>query len=65
MEMLNVILSILSSALSIVATFIAFSSKKKVAELRDRYEGNKFVANGDSNVQVLGTGNQVSTHDGR
>ena len=62
MEMFEMMLSIVASALSIVATVIAFKSKKEVERLRDFYEGNKYTATGDGNVQVTGAGNQVNAH---
>ena len=60
--MLEIVLSIVASILSIAATVIALRSKKEVERLRDLYEGNKLTANGDGNAQVMGTGNQVSTN---
>ena len=63
METVDVMLSIVASALSIVATVIAFKSKKEVDRLRNLYEGNKLNAIGNENTQVVGTGNQVNTHD--
>lgn len=60
--MLDNILSILASALSIFATIVAFKSKKEVERLRDLYEGNRLTVNGDGNAQVMGTGNQVNTN---
>lgn len=60
--MLDIILSIVASVLSIAAAIVAFKSKKEVEKLRDLYEGNKLTANGDSNAQVMGTGNQVNTN---
>lgn len=62
MEMLEIVLSIVASAFSIVATVIAFKSKKEVERLRDFYEGNKHAATGDGNVQITGAGNQVNAH---
>ena len=63
MEMLEIVLSIIASILSIVATIIAFKSKKEVERLRDLYEGNKLNARGDGNTQVMGTGNRVNVND--
>ena len=63
MEMVDVMLSIVASVLSIVATVIAFKNKKYIDKLRDLYEGNKMNATGNENIQVVGTGNQVNTHD--
>lgn len=63
METVDVMLSIMASALSIVATVIAFKSKKEVDRLRNLYEGNKLNAIGNENTQVVGAGNQVNTHD--
>lgn len=63
MEMIDVMLSIVASALSIVATVVAFKSKKGVDRLRDLYEGNKLNVTGNENTQVVGTGNRVNTHD--
>lgn len=62
MEVLEIVLSIVASLLSIAATIVAFKSKKEVDRLRDLYEGNSFTANGNANAQVMGTGNQVNTH---
>ena len=63
METVDVMLSIVASALSIVATVIAFKSKKEVDRIRNLYEGNKLNAIGNENTQVVGTGNRVTTHD--
>lgn len=63
MEMIDVMLSIVASALSIVATVVAFKSKKGVDRLRDLYEGNKLNVTGNENTQVVGAGNRVNTHD--
>lgn len=63
MEMIDVMLSIVASALSIVATVVAFKSKREVDKLRDLYEGNKLNVTGNENTQVVGTGNRVNTHD--
>lgn len=63
METVDVMLSIVASALSIVATVIAFKSKKEVDRIRNLYEGNKLNAIGNENTQVVGTGNRVNTHD--
>ncbi len=62
MEILEIVLNIVASALSIAATIVAFKSKKEVERLRDLYEDNKFTANGNGNAQVMGTGNQVNTN---
>lgn len=62
METLEIVLSIVASLLSIVATITAFKSKKEVERLRDCYKSNEQTATGDGDVQVVGTGNQVSTH---
>ena len=61
-EMLEIVLSIVASVLSIAATVVAFKNKKEVERLRDLYEGNKLTANGNGNAQVMGTGNQVNTN---
>ena len=62
MEMLEIVLSIMTSVLSIAATVVAFKSKKEVERLRDLYEGNKLTANGNGNAQVMGMGNQVNAN---
>ena len=48
--MLEIVLSIIASILSIVATIIAFKSKREVESLRDLYEGNKLTASGNGNT---------------
>lgn len=63
MEMLEIVLSIIASILSIVATIIAFKSKREVENLRDLYEGNKLTASGNGNTQVMGTSNRVNAND--
>lgn len=60
--MLEIVLSIVASVLSIAATVVAFKNKKEVERLRDLYEGNKLTANGNGNAQVMDTGNQVNTN---
>ena len=60
--MLEIVLSIVASVLSIAATVVAFKNKKEVERLRDLYEGNKLTVNGNGNAQVMGTGNQVNTN---
>lgn len=61
-EIVEIAFSIVASALSIIATIVAFKSKKEVESLRDRYENNEHTAIGDGNAQIVGTGNQVNTH---
>ena len=53
METVDVMLSIMASALSIVATVIAFKSKKEVDRLRNLYEGNKLNAIGNENIAKI------------
>lgn len=65
MESINLVLSIVASVLSIIATFSAYKRKKEIGRLRDLYEGNGLDALGDGNAQVVGSGNRVSTHVGR
>ena len=60
--MLEIVLSIVASVLSIAATVVAFKNKKEVERLRDLYEGNKLTTNGNGNAQVMGTGNQVNAN---
>lgn len=63
MEMIEIVLSIIASILSIVATIIAFRSKREVENLRDLYEGNKLTVSGNGNTQVMGTSNRVNAND--
>lgn len=63
MEIVDIVLSILASALSIAATVIAYKSKKEVDGLRELYKSNELSANGNGNAQVVGTGNRVNTYD--
>lgn len=65
MDALNSILGILSSILSIVATTVAVSCKKDLSALRDSYEKNKLIADGDGNFQVVGSGNKVNANGNR
>lgn len=62
MEILEIMLNIVASTFSIVATVVAFKNKKEVKRLRDFYEGNKQAATGDGNIQVTGAGNRVKNH---
>lgn len=60
--MLDNVLSIIASILSVVATVIALKSREEVRRLRDLYQGNTMTLTGDGNAQVLGSSNQVNTH---
>lgn len=62
MEQIDIILSIIASCVSIVATIIALQSRSEVRELRDVYEGNRLCANGGGNTQVVGSNNVVGKH---
>ena len=63
MEILETVLSLLASALSIIATFLAFKNKKAIEELHDLYQNNKLTIEGKNNVQIVGTNNQAGNHD--
>lgn len=63
MEIVNLALGILASLLSIVATFIGLRNQNDIKKMRDEFQGNKMIANGNSNAQVIGSGNRVNTDE--
>lgn len=63
MEIAELIFSIIASVLSIVATVIGLQNKNEIRKMCNEFQGNKLVAKGDGNAQVLGSGNRVSVDE--
>lgn len=64
LDLVNTVLGILASVFSIIATIVSLQNKSEIKKLRDSYDGNRQVARGNGNTQVVGRGNMVS-NDGR
>lgn len=63
METVNLVLGVLASLLSIVATIIGLRNQNDIKKMRDEFQDNKMIANGSSNAQVIGSGNRVNTDE--
>ena len=62
LNLVNTILGIIASVLSIIATAVALQNKSEIKKLRDSYSHNKQTATGNVKSQVMGSGNVVGNH---
>lgn len=65
METLNLILEIIASVASIVATVISFSVKSDIKKMRDSFQSSTMNASGIGNSQIMGSDNKANVHANR
>ena len=65
METLNLILGIIASVVSIVATVISLSVKSDIKKLRDSFQSSTMNASGIGNSQIMGSDNKANVHANR
>lgn len=63
METAELVFSIVASLFSIFATVISLRTRSEVKRMRDEFQGNKLVAKGNGNAQVVGSDNKVGTDE--
>lgn len=63
MEAADLVFSIIASLLSIIATVVSLRARSEVKKVRDEFQGNKLVAKGNSNAQLVGSANKVGVDE--
>lgn len=62
METLNLILGIVASVASIIATVISLSAKSDIKKMRDSFQSSTMNTSGIGNSQIMGSDNKANMH---
>lgn len=62
METLNLILGIVASVASIIATVISLSVKSDIKKMRDSFQSSTMNSSGIGNSQIMGSDKKANVH---